>query len=303
MRKSSVYLAITIVLCLAVSIQAGVVIKQKSKVEAGGMVNMDISSTEFIQSDKSYNGGTVTMSGGMMAMMGGMKPTEFGQVTRLDKKVMWQLDYEHKTYTEMSMAAFKHTMGQGGMGQMPGGGDNPEEFDWTVDVTDSDDETDINGFKCKNIIAKATGVNKEDPENKMQLTYEYWYTSDVDGYDELKDHYQNFSDVTGVDLTQSQQSAGQIFSKYGSQFDEMTKKMSETEGFPIKTVIKVESVGGDDKGGMAGMPPEMMAMMGKKDKGEGEMMTVFSLTTETISIEKQDIDDSKFEIPEGFEKK
>ena len=97
MRKSSVYLAITIVLCLAVSIQAGVVIKQKSKVEAGGMVNMDISSTEFIQSDKSYNGGTVTMSGGMMAMMGGMKPTEFGQVTRLDKKVMWQLDYEHKT--------------------------------------------------------------------------------------------------------------------------------------------------------------------------------------------------------------
>jgi len=79
--------------------------------------------------------------------------------------------------------------------------------------------------------------------------------------------------------------------------------MVEAGGYPIKTVIKVESTEGAAEGGQ--IPPEMKAMMGITDEAIGEdgMMTVFSLASEVQSIEKKSIDDSKFEIPEGFEKK
>ena len=307
MKRVSLTLIVIFITTLIVPVQADVVIKQKSNMDMGGIVKMEVDATEYIKGDKGCTSSIIEVGGGMMAMMGQSSTMETDEITRLDKKLMWTVDHSEKTYSETNLAVFKDMMGEsGGMEGMPESEDNPDDYEWTVDVSASDKKTDINGFKCKNVIAKATGVKKDDPDYKMYLNYEYWYTSDVDGYDEIKAYHDQFDDITGVDMAENRQDAGMIFEKYGDQFDEMTEKMGETEGYPIKIVITVESEGGESAG-MSGMPSgmmDMMGMMGKKGKSEskGGKTTVFSITTEVQSIEKKAVDDSKFEIPEGYDK-
>jgi hypothetical protein len=94
-------------------------------------------------------------------------------------------------------------------GQVPGyeSMGNQSDYEWTIDVETFDDETTINGFKCKSIIGHANGVNKEDSEDKMRLTYEYWYAEDVPGLDELKSYGNSLSNATGSDVMSSYQGA------------------------------------------------------------------------------------------------
>jgi hypothetical protein len=302
MRRLNLFLAIAIALSLAVALQADVVVKQKMNVQTGGFMNMEMDATEYFKGDKSYSGGTTKITGGMAAMMGEGTQTEFAQITRLDKGVMWNLEPDKKTYSETNLISFQETMtgGETGAGKIAG---DPSEYEWTVDITTSDDEVDINSFKCKNVIGKANGVHKEDPENKMLLTYEYWYTKDAPGFDELMNYGENFSKVTGIDVRLGREATRGIFSEFGAQFDEMVDKMVEAGGYPIKTIIKVEGTESAGEGGQ--MPPEMRAMMGMtgKPEGEGGMMTVFSLTSEVQSIEKKSVNSSIFDIPEGYTEK
>jgi len=198
----------------------------------------------------------------------------------------------------------------GQAGQAPGyqGMRDQADYEWTVDVQASDDETTINGFKCKSIIGHANGVNKEDPEDKKRLTYEYWYAEDVPGLEELKSYGNNLSNATGSDMMASYQGAEQIFAQYGSQFDEMSAKMKEAKGYPIKVFILVESTKNMATLGGGQMPTEMEGLLGgmmgkgKKETKDG-MSTQFSMTNEVQSIEDIAVDDNRFEIPEGYQKR
>lgn len=310
MKRLNMLFSLALVLCFSLALQADVIIKHRSSVETGGgMMSMDVDGTEYIKIDKSYMGGKVTMKGGMAAMMSGMAPTEFVQITRLDKGVMWELNAKSKSYTETNLKSMKEMVGKTS-GSGMGDDVDQSEYEWSVEVTASGSKTDINGFKCKNVKGIANGVHKEDPEDKVRLTYAYWYTDDTPGYDELVNHNKRFSEATGIDMLKTQQSAQKIFSQYGPQFDEMNEEMKDAKGISIKTVIMVEGTKGQGMGGEMGktkMPEGMKDMFGgmqgkKQEKSEDGMSKVFSLTTEILSIEKKGVDDSKFEIPEGYSK-
>jgi len=123
---------------------------------------------------------------------------------------------------------------------------------------------------------------------------------------ELTEFSKGFADIAGVDMMWSQNSMSQFFGYYGDQFNEMSEQMKQAGGYPIKTTILMESTeamggGGDDN---SQIPPEMRAMMGLDDKPKSEdgMNMVFTLTTEVTNIEKGDVDNSEFEIPEGYSK-
>jgi hypothetical protein len=309
-RRLNMLFSLSLVLCLSLALQADVIIKHRSSIETGGgMMSMDVDGTEYIKTDMSYMGGKVTMKGGMAAMMAGMAPTEFVQITRLDKGVMWELNAKSKSYTETDLKSMKEMVTKTS-GSGMGDDIDQSKYEWNVEVTASGSKTDINGFKCKNVKGIANGVHKEDPEDKVRLTYEYWYADDTPGYDELVNHNKRFSEATGIDMLKTQQSAQKIFCQYGPQFDEMNEKMKDAKGISIKTVIMVEGTKGQGMGGEMGktkMPEGMKEMFGGKqgkeqEKSEEGMSKVFSLTTEILSIEKKGVDDSKFEIPEGYSK-
>jgi hypothetical protein len=91
---------------------------------------------------------------------------------------------------------------------------------------------------------------------------------------------------------------------FGSEFGILADSMKKYEGFPVKNVILIESLGvgrGDSAGNT------MEEMMGKGLKGKKSVASghtkVFSITTEVLGIEQTAIDDSLFEIPKGYTRK
>jgi len=300
---------------LATIAGADVIVKQHTSSDMMGMMKMSVDCTEYVKGDKSCNMSKIKMIGGMAAMMGDAGGMESREITRIDKVVKWNLDTKSSTYTEMTMAEIDEMLGsdesyeEGGPGM--GMGDEAD-YDWTVEVTTDDNEVDINGFMCKKITGKASGVGIKNPDEKMELTFEYWYSQNVPGIDELNSYYEAIPEATGTEMTNNQKGAEAFYGMYGSQFDEMFQKLEQSGGYPIKTVILVQgnqSMGGmggddvdlDDENIPSGMKDMLGGLMGKKDE-PGGLKTLFSITNEVTSIEEKSIDDSRFEIPEGYQK-
>ena len=92
MKRNYLIFIVVAVICLAVFAQADVIIKQKTSIESSAIMNIEINGVEYIKGDKNYSSSSTNMVGGMMAMMGKKTTSEFIQITRLDKDVIWDLD-------------------------------------------------------------------------------------------------------------------------------------------------------------------------------------------------------------------
>jgi len=145
MKRLNFLLAVAIASSLIVALQADVIVKQKMNVETGGFMNMETDATEYFKADRSCSRGATKVLGPMAAMMGEGAQTEYSQITRLDKGVMWNITADEKTYSETRMASLKEKMtgGESGAGKLTG---DPSEYEWTVEVTASDDKVDMSNI-------------------------------------------------------------------------------------------------------------------------------------------------------------
>ena len=311
MRKVSFFLAAFLIISLAAIAGADVVIKMKSTVNTMGVMNADVEGVEYIRADRNAVESTIKMTGGMLAMLGDMGAMKNINIDRLDKGVIWEINPKDMTYSEKPLASLKQEYedeSKKGQDDMLG---EAEKYEWTIEVKTEDTPVNISGFKCKGIIATAKGVSKENPTEKTDLLFEYWYAKDVDGYDELMEYRKNYASATGMDVIQSQKEIGQVFSRFGDEFKEMFAKMEQAEGYPIKTVINVKGSqkltqeGEDEEIDEKNVPPGMMnmmkGMMGGQEKSADGMTTLLSVTSIVESIKEQPVADGQFEIPEGFE--
>jgi len=310
-RKVSFFLAAFLIISLAAIAGADVVIKMKSTVNTMGVMNADVEGVEYIRADRNAVESTIKMTGGMLAMLGDMGAMKNINIDRLDKGVIWEINPKDMTYSEKPLASLKQEYedeSKKGQDDMLG---EAEKYEWTIEVKTEDTPVNISGFKCKGIIATAKGVSKENPTEKTDLLFEYWYAKDVDGYDELMEYRKNYASATGMDVIQSQKEIGQVFSRFGDEFKEMFAKMEQAEGYPIKTVINVKGSqkltqeGEDEEIDEKNVPPGMMnmmkGMMGGQEKSADGMTTLLSVTSIVESIKEQPVADGQFEIPEGFE--
>jgi hypothetical protein len=305
------YFMVTLILgLLLVSVvsRADVVVKTNSNADMAGMMSMQTDAVTDIKSDKSYNSMTTEMTGGMAAMLGKGKSKEMVNITRLDKGVYWELDTQKKSYKETTMEQLKKQLtaarGEGKKGDEP-------EYTWTVDVKSVDGTQTINGFKCNGVIGTAIGVSKKNAADSVFITYEQWAAKEVPGAAEVEAYRQNYAKAVGIDEMWGKGNMGDMLKQYGSEFAELAIKVSQSGGYPIRTIISVESAAkpdGDEEGKSPAAAMEMMnKMLGKKaEKPEGTKvgrMKAFSMTNEVISIEQKNVADSQFEIPADFKKK
>lgn len=324
MRK--ICLITAILFAMAVICQADVVIKKKTSLEGMmGMGNNESSETEYISVDKSCSERNSKFTGGMMAKATKGKKTENIQITRLDKGMVWNLEPDGKTYTEMSLDSLKIMMEllKGSLKDMPMGEDKTDDakYEWTVDVKGPDDAGMINGFKCQSLSGKAIGINKENPKDKIRITYEYWLGQDVAGFKEMDQYYSNYAKAMGLDDYRTQQGMEAMAGKWTSHFGDLLQKVKEVGGFPVKTnmlVEKTEEAGAAESGEEGAMSDsaegakkaaEVMGKIGglfgqkKPAKSADGMSTVFSMSQEVTSIEEKSGNEEKYELPSGYKKK
>jgi len=306
MKKSAIFLIVAMMLGLSAAVSADVTIKREVSFQMMGMPASQLSSTEQIQGEKSRS--TTEFTGGpMMDMAGGQQSAEIN-ITRLDKGVLWNVHEGKKTYNEIELAGFKEMMERSGMSSPDK--ETPEKYEWTYEQEKADKTTD-KGYECTAVIATATGVNKEDPSDKVKLHYEFWFSDDIPGHDDLQAYNKNYTDVIGIDPVKQNQQVTKMIGEFGPQFEKMAENFEGMDGYPVKTVIWSKKTGEMSVPGMPEgekMDPRAKEMM-KKMMGGGEeesadgMQTVFKVSTEIVDVDTDGIDSEVFDIPEGYEKK
>ena len=300
MRKRILAIAIMLLDMLSSAAFADVVVTQKMTVESMGMGASEMTITQKIKGDKDYSQ-VLSKSSGAMGAAG--ESMENVMINRLDKGVMWVLSPASKTYKEMKFSELKamaDAMRQDT--SVAGAG----EFTWTVNITDLGEAT-ISGFACRGLKGIATGVSKKNPSEKSRLVYEMWVGKGITGGDELMKHFETLSLQTGQDQLTQNEMIKKMFAQAGPEFDRLTKAMAELKGYPVKTVISVQSaIKLPDQSDSTGMDPQSKAMMEQmkammKDKATVDGLTeVLSMTTTVTAILTTTVDPAVFDVPAGY---
>jgi hypothetical protein len=295
-------IAIVLTILSALNAGADVVVTYKSNADMANIITLKMDGVENIKGDKSHSTVTTGVGGGMMAMMGNNVAKEKVNIVRLDKNLFWELDPKENTYTENTLETLKRQLSQS-EGESGDAGDT-DDYTWAVEFASRPNSKDINGFQCDGYLGKAVGLKKDSPGDTVFITYEQWMTRNVPGGAEVKAYQARYADAVGVNQMWAQENMSSMLKGYGSQFEVLADSMSRRDGFPIKIVILIESSAilqkepaGDD------MEKMMKNMLKSQDSDKGGRMKAFTLTTEVISIEQRSLDDGKFEIPEGYNKK
>ncbi|UCD16456.1 MAG: hypothetical protein JSV44_08290 [Candidatus Zixiibacteriota bacterium] len=311
MKPVRILLTVVMMISLAGIAEADIIVKSKIVTDIMGAGKTEMSHANYIKPDRSCGESSTKFTGGLMAMMGAGKEKKSIDITRLDKAVMWMLNPEKKSYRETSFETLKKAyaaQSKGRPGQNPmAAGTDPEQYTWAIDVAEMKETGKVGGYTCKGMAAKATGVNKEDPEDKVVVTYKQWYSDKFPGYSTYKAYEDNFGKQLGSQQFGEQRRLATMLSMFGDKLDVLMDKMNEIEGMPMKSSMLVERTKGpyemDEQAGeeeVDSMRAKMREIMGKPEKTESGMYKIFSIESEVLSVEESQIDGSKFSIPEGY---
>lgn len=265
------------------------IIKEKvSSKGAMGMWESKGTETTYIKGDKVRTDSETKVKGMMEAMMPKPDVVET-HIVRLDKGVIWTLDFEESTYYEISV---------GDMGAVGG------EMESSMDVKDikltrTGDTKKIAGYECEGILIEALiDVEAEGRTMSMDADALFWSAKEDKKLRELMKLWEGMMGIMDV-----QESGG-----FGSGMKALWDKFNEIEGVPLGMELTVDGPEAEDdeqaeemKNAMK-MMKEYMKSAGKEvedeeEEGDERFMVV---TREVISIEEASHGDAMFEIPKGF---
>jgi len=306
--RSYIVLTGIIMLCLASASTADVIVETKTDMEMIGVGKVGMEQIQYIKEDRSYDESTTILQSKMAAMAGGKNMKNI-QIVRLDKGIGWTLNPDKKSYTEYSFEQLKSQMARVGMqnkAAAPMG-----DYEWETEISKDIGTEKIMNFECKGIRAVSVGVNKNDPKDSVFITNEQWFCDELPGGDE----FVKFSDkmneaIGGGKGFMNQMSMNPMLAKFGDQFGKIAEEFEAVEGVPLKTVLIVEgtinpmaeAMGGRELDAEAKAMMEKMGITMPEAAPEGGHHNLISLTSTVTKIEEKSIDDSQYEIPEGYKK-
>ncbi len=306
--RNGIILTAMMFLCLTSFSAADMIIETKTEMDMIGAGKIDMEQTQYIKGDRSYDENTTKLND-QMAAMAGNKEMKNIQIVRLDKGIGWALNPDAKSYNEFSFEQLKDNMAKAQQQQKsatPMG-----EYEWTNEIFKDIGTEKIMDFDCKGIRAVSVGVNKNDAKDTVFITNEQWFAKDLPGGSEFTNFSDKMSEAIGNKKgLMNQMSMNPMLAKFGDQFGEIAKEFETLEGIPLKTVLVVEGTINPMAEAMGDkeIDEEARAMMEKMGIAmpdaapEGGHHNLISLTSTVTKIEENSIDDSKYEIPEGYKK-
>ncbi len=243
--------ALTVAVALALPSLAGadVLVKQKTVSEGlGGFGNASTEGTLVVSGDRSRSEDLVTYTGRFKTLVG-KKPSRNISITRLDKELIWRLDPDEKQYTELTFADMRAMMAKGSAQasqKAPGpAGPQDEGMTFSVDVKKTGVKQDVNGFPCEQVVITCTG-KPTDPKqaeavSEVRMTMDQWMTNKAPGQAEMADYHRKLAEKLGRDagITQMAEAARTM---HGNGMKELTGKLKDLEGVPIRSTFTIESV-------------------------------------------------------------
>jgi len=253
--------ALTVAVALALPCPAGadVLVKQKTITEGlGGFGNTSTQGTLIVSGDRSRNEDEVTYTGRMKTLVGS-KPSHSVSITRLDKELVWNLDPAKQQYSELTFAEMRAIMEKGsqkGSEETRAAAPPQDEgMTFSVEVKKTGAKQDVNGFACEQVVIICTG-KPTDPKqaeaiSEIRMTMDQWMTLKAPGAAEMAGYHRKFAEKLGRDAGMAHM-ADAARSMYGNGIKELTGKLKDLEGFPIRSTFTIE-------GSMAGEHQQQLA--------------------------------------------
>jgi hypothetical protein len=245
--------ALILALLLASSAGADVVVREKTVSEGlGGFGNGTTSRTMIVAGDRSRSEDEVTYTGRFKTFAGGGKPRVSVTITRIDEEVIWNLDPDKKTYTEMTFAEMRELMAKGAAGMEKARAESAAKdagtakdagMTFTVDVKRTGAKQEVNGFPAEQAIITCVGKPKDPPKDaqggEIRMVMDLWLAKSLPGGPERADFARRFAEKLGLDLQLSGVS-GTARAMYGDGMRELSAKMKDLGGTAVRSTFTIE---------------------------------------------------------------
>lgn len=307
------------VLIFSVAAQADVT--RKHSTTSKFMGTNTATTTDSYAGDRSASESSTKWTKGLMKTMTRGKPVESTTIVRLDKELVWSIDPKKETYREMTFAEFKAMLEQG-LADLDQAAESDEEaeeaeepgtedmYEWTTEDLSASDPKPINGWTCRNAHIVTTGINKEDPKDKIVISFDTWNSEDVPGAAEIADFQMRYMKALGLDERVLTPGLLQVAELYQDKMATLIEAVKKAPGEPVQSLIDIQhnrrkgkSVGEAIGEGAANeLTKKVPFGFGKKKDKEPvyEMKTVFSVENELNEASASAIDGSVFEVPAGY---
>jgi hypothetical protein len=237
--------------------QADISFTQSIKVDAGGglaMLASEGTSTTEITGDKSRTETALEMKSQMMRMMAGDGRT--GSIVRLDKDLIWNLDFNQSQYSEMTFEALREQQaqmmdavsGQQG-GALPVDAEGCEWGEPQMSVEHPGERDKFAGLRAeKHVLLLNQSCTDPETQRTCDMTWmlETWLADDVPGEREAVAFQRQLAAAMGVDeLTGSIDGMAQgLVAMFGDNWGELGAELAELDGYPVRTVMQM-GIGGE----------------------------------------------------------
>lgn len=281
-------LVIILVLSMPAVVLGDLLIEEEvSSRGAMGMWESRGTETTYIKGDKVRTDSKTTVKGMMEAMMPKPEVVET-HIIRLDKGIIWSMQPEESTYTEMSVED---------MGAI--GGDVESTMGVReISLSRTGDTREIAGYECEGILIEALiDVESQGRAMTMDADALFWAAKEDKKLKELMKLWEGMMGLMDV-----QESGG-----LGSGMRALWDKFNEIDGVPLAMELTVDSPEGEDEEQAEEMRNAMRMMReymrgAGKEVEEEEDRHFMVVTREVVSLEEATHDDAIFEVPKGFTK-
>jgi hypothetical protein len=284
MRK--VMIGFLLVLIVPVLAGADLTIKEKTAVRAiMGVWTSEGTEVTYVKGDMCRNESEVERSG-MVSPVPIKDPPPRVTIVRGDKGVMWRVNLKDRTYQEMDLKAIKEDEA------------DIHRFKITdVKVEPTGETRQIAGHECKGVRTEITfEVDEGDEIISQGLYMVFWMAEDIEGMEEMK----AFWDYS-LELAQGQDQIMPV----AEAFEKIWEESEELTGVPLGVDMEIEPLfDAERKAEIEKAMKEMAAAQAGGGEGEPteEASPNMRISREVVSISTDKIDDSVFEIPDGFQK-
>jgi hypothetical protein len=277
--------------------------------------------TDFYAADRHAQQSNLRFTRGVMKTMSGGKEQQSGEITRLDKELMWHVDLKDKSYTEMTFAEFREMLKKSeqqlkdAQRETPADTVKEDMYTWQVEDKSEKNPKTIAGFTCRNAQIVATGTSKYDSLDKVMITVNTWNCPDVPGAADIQAYNERYVKALGLDSKILTPGLMQAAMNYQKQFDALIEAAKKAPGEPVQSLMEVKrheikrpDVGAALKEGakeelMSKLPFGKKKSQPKEQKIEYVDNIKFSVQTDLIEATAGAVDASAYEVPAGFKLK
>jgi hypothetical protein len=244
-KRYSVILMIAVALVFLTfgAVRADVTVQRLVKSSGlGGFGGFETVEKLMISGDKECTKGITKYSGRFSSLMNkGAK--EATSITRLDKELIWNVDQEKKTYTELTFEQMRKMMQSTSALLNPMKADSlrkaMEKLGSTVDVHKTGEKQTIAGLECERVIVTLQGVNVDATGNATDTTWvknDVWMVPVNKVPAELYNFDMKMAEKLG--LAEGGPMAG-LLNQYADAMKKLQEKLKELNGYPVASTLSV----------------------------------------------------------------